>query len=80
MHRIFAITVLCLSIAGCGLLRDDGDVITDSETEIKIKVGYDAAVRGQHPERLAAEHCEDEDKKAVWYGHDRDGNLHYKCE
>ena len=28
---------------------------------------------------IADEHCEDEDKKAVWIGHDRDGNMHYKC-
>ncbi len=80
MFRILGVVALCAAIASCGLLRDDGDVVQESADEIKIKVGYDAAVKGQHPERLAAEHCAEAGKSAVWYGHDRDRNLHYKCE
>ena len=81
MSRVIAIAALCLLIGACSLFRDDGDVVQDSETGIRISIGYDAAVRDQHPERLAAEHCAGEGgKAAVWYGHDRDGNLHYKCE
>ena len=29
---------------------------------------------------MAAEHCEKFGKQAVWYGHDRNGSMHYKCQ
>ena len=28
---------------------------------------------------MAAEHCEKFGKKAVWYGHDRNDSMGYKC-
>jgi hypothetical protein len=29
---------------------------------------------------MAVEHCEKFGKQAVWYGHDRNGFIHYKCQ
>ena len=45
---------------------------------IKIKIGYDAV--GVDTRSMAAEHCEKFGKQAVWYGHDRNGSMHYKCQ
>ena len=42
--------------------------------------GYNAANEGFDPQRQAAEHCDDNDRKAVWYGHDAQRNLIYRCE
>ena len=39
-----------------------------------------AAVKGVDSRRQASEHCAESGKGAVWYGHDRDGNMHYRCE
>jgi hypothetical protein len=80
MFRALSVLVLCATITACGLLRDDGDVVQESADDIKIKIGYDGAIKDQHPERLAAEHCAEGGKRAIWYGHDRDRNLHFKCE
>ena len=38
------------------------------------------AVDGVDSRRQATEHCAESSKGAVWYGHDRDGNMHYRCE
>ena len=80
MVRILGVLALSAAVAACGLLQGDGEVVEERADEIKISVGYDAALKGRHPERLAAEHCAKAGKRAVWYGHDRDRNLHYKCE
>jgi hypothetical protein len=66
MMRFLSVPVLCTAISACGLLRDDGDVVQESADDITIKIGYDAAVKGQHPERLAAEHCAENGKRAIW--------------
>jgi Ni,Fe-hydrogenase III small subunit len=74
------LTVTLAVIVALGACANDGEVVAESQSDLRVRVGYDAAVRGQHPERLAAEHCAATGKRAVWYGHDRDGNLHYECE
>ena len=51
-----------------------------SDAEIRIAIGYDAANEGVDTFRQATEHCADEDHIAVWYGHDNDGHLVYRCE
>jgi hypothetical protein len=80
--RISGLVAACALLAGaCSALGLDGaDVVRDSPKEISIEVGYDAAVEGVDARAKAASHCGDYGKNAVWYGHDRDGNLHFKCE
>ena len=77
MLRMVTVLALSLLLAACA---GDGDVVRESDSDVTIRIGYDAAVKGLHPERLAAKHCAAYGKAAVWYGHDRDGNLRYKCE
>ena len=68
-----------LALAACSSY-EKGDVTYSNDKEIRIKIGYNAANVGFDPGRQAAEHCEDEDLKAVWYGHDAQRNLIYRCE
>ena len=68
--------VLSGLLAGCS-----GAQTVDKDADgIRFKLGYDAAVEGVDTREMAAEHCAGYDKKAIWYGHDRDGNMLYKCE
>ncbi len=80
--RIAGLAVACVLLAGaCSALGLDGaDVVQDSPQEIKIEVGYDAAIEGVDARDKATRHCEEYGKKSIWYGHDRDGALHFKCE
>ena len=59
-----------------------GEVVQNSGREIRIAMGYNAANEGVDTFRQAAEHCADEveDLVAIWYGHDKEGNLVYRCE
>ena len=54
----------------------------NSEREIRIAIGYNAANQGVDTFGQAAKHCADEfkDHLAIWYGHDKEGNLVYRCE
>ncbi len=71
---------LAFLVLGACASYEKGEVADSSPGRIKIAVDYDAAVRGVDARRQAAEFCSGVDKKAVWYGHDRDGNLQFKCE
>ncbi len=72
---------LCLLLAACSLSGDgQPEDVVKSAGEIRIKVGYDAAHTGVDARAVAAEHCAAGGKQAVWYGHDRDGYMHFKCE
>ncbi len=57
-----------------------GDVVRRGPDEIRIKIGYDAANQGVDTARQAAEHCAETKRTAKWLGHDKDGNLIYRCE
>ena len=74
---IFLATLLVLS--ACSSYKK-GEVVSSDDDEIRIQIGYDAAQNNVNTRRQAAEHCEDNDKQAVWYAHDAKGNLLYKCE
>ena len=76
MIRLTLLLTLVFCLAGC---TNHGKVIDSNESEIKLKIGYDAAINNINTKHAADMHCEDEEKKAIWIGHDRDGNMHYKC-
>ncbi len=76
MTRLTLILAVAFYLAAC---TDHGEVVDSNENEIKLKIGYDAAVSNITTKPAADEHCEDEEKKAVWIGHDRNGTMHYKC-
>ena len=80
--RISGLAVACALLTGaCSALGLDGaNVVQDSPQEIKLEIGYDAAVESVNARAKASTHCEEHGKKAVWYGHDRDGALYFKCE
>jgi hypothetical protein len=82
VFRITGLAAACALLAGaCSALDLDGaDVVRDSPREIKVEIGYDAAAEGVDARAKASRHCEEYGKKAVWYGHDRDGTMHFKCE
>jgi len=80
MIRTFVLAAFFLLNACSMFGPGHGDVVADDDNQIKIKIGYEAAVNGVTTRPAAVDHCEDEDKKAVWIGHDRDGNMHYRCE
>ncbi|NQV54983.1 MAG: hypothetical protein HQ503_03920 [Rhodospirillales bacterium] len=80
MKFAIALTILCAFTLGACSFYEKGEVVESSDKEIRIQIGYDAANRGVDTARQATEHCDDEDLKAVWYGHDKDGNLVYRCE
>jgi hypothetical protein len=77
----FAITLVAatLLLGACSSCKK-GEVMQSSDAEIRIAIGYDAANEGVDTFRQATEHCADEDHIAVWYGHDNDGHLVYRCE
>ncbi len=77
----FAITLVAatLLLGACSSFKK-GDVVQSSDEEIRIAIGYDAANEGVDSFRQATENCADEDHIAVWYGHDKDGHLVYRCE
>ncbi len=75
---------LALMAAVCGILAacagNEPDTVTKDASGITFGVGYDAAVKGTDTRAAAQSHCDGFARKAVWYGHDRDGNMVYKCE
>ena len=77
----FTITLVAtmLLLGACSSFKK-GDVVQSSDEEIRIAIGYDAANEGVDSFRQATEHCTDEDHIVVWYGHDKDGHLVYRCE
>ncbi len=82
VFRITCLAAACALLAGaCSALDLDGaDVVQDSPQEIKVEISYAAAAEGVNARAKASRHCEEYGKKAVWYGHDRDGAMHFKCE
>ena len=76
MTRLTLLLALALYLAAC---TNHGEVIGSNESEIKLKIGYDAAVNNVTTKPAANKHCKEEGKRAVWVGHDRDGTMHYKC-
>ncbi len=69
-----------LLVLGACAEYEKGDVVRSSSDEIRIRIGYDAANQGVDTQRQAADHCADSKRKAKWLGHDKDGNLLYRCE
>jgi len=77
----FVLLFACLLATGCASPDyQKGDEVDSSPDGIRIGIGYDAAIKGVRTRAQAAEHCAGHGKKAVWYGHDRDGNMEYRCE
>ncbi|MDP6786292.1 MAG: hypothetical protein QF830_02730 [Rhodospirillales bacterium] len=79
MLRLATITAVLFVLAACSSY-EKGEVVESNPREIKIGVALDAAVNGVDSRRQASEHCAESGKGAVWYGHDRDGTMHYRCE
>jgi hypothetical protein len=79
--RGILVVLPCALVAACSVFSGGEAQTVDKDADgIRFKVGYDAAVEGVDTRTMAAEHCAGHEKKAVWYGHDRDGNMLYKCE
>ncbi len=79
--RGILVAALFSAVAGCSLFSGEAaQTLGEDADGIRFKVGYDAAVEGVDTRTMAAEHCAGYGKGAVWYGHDRDGNMLYKCE
>ena len=79
MIRGKGVTVLAILVAACSSFgTEEGGVIEKNADGINIKIGYDAV--GAATRSMAAEHCENFGKQAVWYGHDRNGFMHFKCQ
>ena len=68
-----------VALGACSSFKK-GKVVQSSDREIRIAISYDAANQGVDTFRQASEHCADDDHVAVWYGHDKDGHLVYRCE
>lgn len=79
MLRVSMMALALLALGACSSYKK-GDVVRETDDEIRIKIGYNAVNEGVDVHRQAAEHCADSDRKAVWYAHDKDGNLLFKCE
>jgi hypothetical protein len=79
MKRLATFAAALFMLGACSAY-EKGEVVQSTPEEIKISIGYDAAVEGVDSHRQASEHCAESGKEAVWYGHDRDGNMHYRCE
>lgn len=65
-------------LAACSAY-EKGEVVDERADEIRIRIDYDAANQGVEPARQAGEHCGETERKAIWYGHDANGNLIYRC-
>ena len=79
MKHLATFAAALLTLGACSAYKKGG-VVQSNPQEIKMGIGYDAAVKGVYSRRQASEHCAESGKGAVWYGHDRDGNMHYRCE
>ncbi len=79
MVRGKVVAVLAILVTACSAVgTEEGEVIEKNANGIKIKIGYDAV--GADTRSMAAEHCKKFGKQAVWYGHDRNGLMEYKCQ
>jgi hypothetical protein len=79
MKRLATFAAALFMLGACSAY-EKGEVVQSTPEEIKISIGYDAAVEGVDSHRQASELYAESGKEAVWYGHDRDGNMHYQCE
>ena len=79
MSRIFLFVLLGAFGAACSVFNEH-ETVGKNKNEITIKLDYAAAVQGANTRAVAAEHCAKYDKQAIWYGHDRDGNMRYLCQ
>jgi hypothetical protein len=57
-------TILYAAASYLAACAEHGEVVDSNENEIKLKIGYDAAVNNVTTKPTADEHCEDEGKKA----------------
>lgn len=77
--RALAIPAL-FALAGCSVFDGGATVVDQSPQRIKIVVDHDAAFEGVNARAKAEAHCAGHGKTAVWYGHDRDGAMEFRCE
>ncbi len=78
MFRGEVVAALAILLVGCSTFETkEGRIVEKNADGISIKIGYDAV--GADTQSTAAEHCAKYGKQAVWYGHDRNGSMHYKC-
>lgn len=68
-----------MAVAACSP-REYDDVAYNNPGGADIRIGYDTAVVSLDAHAQAAGLCAGSGRRAVWYGHDRDGNLRFKCE
>ncbi len=81
MTRAIPILLVAALAAACSTPGPgEGDVVDRDTERVVIGIGYGAANEGVDTRIQAAEHCAETDRKAVWYGHDKDGNMVYRCE
>ncbi len=64
--------------AWMGVETKEGKIVEKNADGISIKIGYDAV--GADTQSMAAEHCAKYGNQAVWYGHDRNGFMQYRCQ
>ena len=79
MKFVYTLGLTAFLLGACSSFKK-GEVVQSSNKEIRIAISHDAANEGVDSFRQASEHCADEDHVAVWYGHDKDGHLVYRCE
>ena len=79
MVRGTVVAVLAILFVACSTFEtEEGEIVGKNADGIKIKIGYDAV--GADARSMAAEHCAQFGNQAVWYGHDRNGFMHFKCQ
>ena len=79
MKFAYTLALAALLLGACSSFKR-GEVVQSSDKEIRIAISQNAANEGVDSFRQASEHCADKDHVAVWYGHDKDGHLVYRCE
>lgn len=77
--RALAISAF-FALAGCSVFDGGATVVDESPQRIKFVVDHDAAFEGVNAREKAQAHCAGHGKKAVWYGHDRNGAMEFHCE
>ncbi len=79
MFRGEVVAALAILLVGCSTFETkEGKMVEKNADGISIKIGYDAV--GADTQSMAAEHCAKYGKQTVWYGHDRNGFMQYKCQ
>ena len=79
MKSVLIFAFVAVALGACSSY-EKGEVTQSSDREIRIAIEYDEANRNVDTARQAAEHCADNEQDAIWYGHDKDGNLVHRCE